>query len=129
MAERQHACEAEQKIKRYRRKGEQDWRKALPLMRIHHEVINSGEPAFIATDRKTSRSGVGGYTLRVHGRAAHAGLEVLGKRDVAALCGYTPGDPDSLRHATEVAMTAQVDPDPAPFDPDTYFNWMLGEGQ
>jgi len=47
----------------------------------------------------------------------------------AALCGYTLGDPDSLRHATEVAVTAQFDPDAAPFDPDTYFDWMLGEGR
>lgn len=30
----------------YRRKGEQAWRKALPLLRIHHEVINSAEPPF-----------------------------------------------------------------------------------
>lgn len=47
----------------------------------------------------------------------------------AALCGYTLGDLDSLRHATEVAMTAQFNPDPAPFDPDAYFDWMLGEGR
>src|ERR1700744_5878319 len=30
----------------YRRKGETAWRKALPLLRIHHEVINSAEPPF-----------------------------------------------------------------------------------
>jgi glycosyltransferase involved in cell wall biosynthesis len=47
----------------------------------------------------------------------------------AALCGYTLGDLDSLRHAIEVAMTAQVAPDPGPFDPDAYFDWMLGDGR
>src|SRR6185436_1173051 len=34
----------------YRRKGEQAWRKALPLLRIHHEVINSAEPPFRPTE-------------------------------------------------------------------------------
>jgi hypothetical protein len=47
----------------------------------------------------------------------------------AALCGYTLGDPDSLRHATEMAMATRVDPDPGPFDPDAYFDWMLGDGR
>jgi glycosyltransferase involved in cell wall biosynthesis len=45
----------------------------------------------------------------------------------AALCGYTLGDGDSLRHATMLALTARVAPDPEPFDPDAYFDWMLGD--
>jgi hypothetical protein len=49
-------------------------------------------------------------------------------REIAgpALCGYAPDDPGSLRHAVEHALTAQVAPDPAPFDPDRYFGWLLG---
>lgn len=49
-------------------------------------------------------------------------------REIAgpALCGFTPGDPDSLRHATTRALTMQVAPDPAPFEPDAYFTWLLG---
>jgi hypothetical protein len=49
-------------------------------------------------------------------------------REIAgpALCGYTVGDPDSLRHATETALSASLEPDPGPFDPDSYFDWMLG---
>jgi hypothetical protein len=42
-----------------------------------------------------------------------------------ALCGYTVGDLDSLRQATETALRRAVAPDPAPFDPDAYFTWML----
>jgi Glycosyl transferases group 1 len=51
-------------------------------------------------------------------------------REIAgsALCGYEVGDPDSLRHATETALALEVAPDPAPFDPDAYFDWMLGNG-
>ena len=49
-------------------------------------------------------------------------------REIAgtALCGFTPGDPDSLRHAVKLALTSDVAPDPGPFDPDAYFNWLLG---
>ena len=49
-------------------------------------------------------------------------------REIAgpALCRYTLGDSDSLRRAVEVALTADVAPDPGPFDPDQYFGWLLG---
>jgi hypothetical protein len=52
-------------------------------------------------------------------------------REIAgpALCGYKVGDADSLRQATEAAMTALIAPDPEPFDPDAYFDWLLGSGQ
>jgi glycosyltransferase involved in cell wall biosynthesis len=49
-------------------------------------------------------------------------IEVAG----AALCGFTVGDPDSLRHAIALALIKNVAPDPAPFDPDAYFDWTLG---
>ena len=71
-----------------------------------------------------------GYPLaeaRVNGQPVIArdtaqNLEVGG----AALCGYQPGDPDSLRQAVKSALTADLTPDPAPFDPDAYFGWLLG---
>ena len=62
------------------------------------------------------------------------GLPVIARdtpqnREIAgpALCGYTLGDRDSMRHATEVALATRVAPDPEPFDPDAYFDWMLGD--
>jgi Glycosyl transferases group 1 len=50
-------------------------------------------------------------------------------REIAgpALCGYTPGDLDSLRNATNAALGARIAPDPEPFDPTAYFDWMLGD--
>jgi Glycosyl transferases group 1 len=50
-------------------------------------------------------------------------------REIAgpALCGYTLGDRDSLRCATNVALSARIAPDPEPFDPTAYFDWMLGD--
>ena len=49
-------------------------------------------------------------------------------REIAgsALCGYTVGDSASLRRAVEVALAAHVVPDPEPFGPDRYFEWLLG---
>jgi glycosyltransferase involved in cell wall biosynthesis len=71
-----------------------------------------------------------GYPLaeaRVSGQPAIA-RDTAQNREIAgpALCGYTPGDPDSLRRAVEAALTAEVVPDPGPFDPDRYFGWLLG---
>ena len=49
-------------------------------------------------------------------------------REIAgnALCGFSPTDPDSLRQALMAALASDVSPDPAPFDPESYFDWLLG---
>jgi glycosyltransferase involved in cell wall biosynthesis len=74
-----------------------------------------------------------GYPLaeaRVNGQPVIA-RDTAQNREIAgsALCGFTPGDAESLRHATTVAMMAEVAPDPGPFDPDAYFTWLLGSPQ
>jgi glycosyltransferase involved in cell wall biosynthesis len=74
-----------------------------------------------------------GFTLaeaRVAGRCVIA-RDTPQNHEIAgpALCGYTLGDGDSLRGATEAALTASLAPDPAPFDPDAYFDWMLGDSR
>ena len=71
-----------------------------------------------------------GYPLaeaRVSGQPVIA-RDIALNREIAgpAMCGYTLGDPDSLRRAVEVALTADIAPDPGPFDPDRYFGWLLG---
>ena len=71
-----------------------------------------------------------GYPLaeaRVSGQPVIA-RDIGLNREIAgpALCGYTLGDPDSLRRAVEVALTVDIAPDPGPFDPDQYFGWLLG---
>jgi hypothetical protein len=67
---------------------------------------------------------------RVYGKPVIA-RDTAQNREIAgsALCGFIPGDPDSLRQATESALAARVSPDPAPFDPDAYFGWLLGAGR
>jgi len=71
-----------------------------------------------------------GYPLaeaRVSGHPV-IGLDTEQNREIAgsALCGFTSGDPVSLRSALALALTKKVTPDPEPFDPDTYFSWLLG---
>jgi hypothetical protein len=67
---------------------------------------------------------------RVAGQAVIA-RDTEQNREIAGpgLCGYTWGDADSLREATEAALTVRLAPDPAPFDPDAYFDWMLGDSR
>jgi hypothetical protein len=71
-----------------------------------------------------------GYPLaegRVSGHPV-IGLDTAQNREIAgsALCGFTANDPISLCHAITLAMSAEVRPDPAPFDPTAYFCWLLG---
>ena len=94
----------------------------------HHEVRNAWARScaiYFPTGLESF-----GYPLaeaRVSGHPVIA-LETAQNREIAgaALCGYLPGDRDSLRHALKFALNRQVAPDPAPFDPDAYFEWMLG---
>lgn len=72
-----------------------------------------------------------GYPLaeaRVSGQPVIA-RDTAQNREIAglALHGYSLGDPNSLRRAVEAALTADVAPDPGPFDPDRYFGWLLGQ--
>lgn len=74
-----------------------------------------------------------GYPLaeaRVSGQPVIA-RDTAQNREIAgpALCGYSPGNPDSLRRAVEMALQSDMAPDPGPFDPDRYFGWLLGEPQ
>jgi glycosyltransferase involved in cell wall biosynthesis len=64
---------------------------------------------------------------RVNGQPVIA-RDTAQNREIAgpALCAYTVGEADSLRSATELALTTEVAPDPAPFEPDAYFEWLLG---
>jgi hypothetical protein len=62
------------------------------------------------------------YGRPVIAQATSQNREIAGP----ALCDFNVGDGHSLRHATEIALTTEIAPDPAPFDPDSYFDWMLG---
>lgn len=70
-----------------------------------------------------------GYPLA---EARAAGLPVIAQdspqnREIAgpSLCPYRPGEPGSLAVAVEQALSRPLVPDPGPFDPDRYFDWLL----
>ncbi len=62
------------------------------------------------------------YGLPVIAQDTPQNQEIAGR----ALCGFTVGDVESLRSAIESALATEGIPDPSPFDPDAYFDWMLG---
>jgi len=64
---------------------------------------------------------------RVNGQPVIA-RDIPQNREIAgpALRGFAVGNLDSLRQATELALTMANPPDPEPFAPDAYFDWMLG---
>jgi hypothetical protein len=71
-----------------------------------------------------------GYPLaeaRASGRPVIA-RDTPQNREIAgpALSGYTPGDPGSLEAAVKTALAATLTPDPGPFGPGAYFDWLLG---
>jgi hypothetical protein len=71
-----------------------------------------------------------GYPLaeaRVSGHPV-IGLDTAQNREIAgnALCGFATNNPDSMHSAVALALTKKIEPDPAPFDPSAYFDWMLG---
>jgi glycosyltransferase involved in cell wall biosynthesis len=71
-----------------------------------------------------------GYPLaeaRVNGQPVIA-LDTEQNSEIAgpALCAFTAGDIASLVQATKMALVLEVQPDPGPFDPDSYFDWLLG---
>ena len=76
------------------------------------------QPGDLLPDRAWSRSAArwrrrGSTGGRSSPRDTPQNREIAGP----ALCGYTVGDPGSLRHATETALAARSAPDPAPFRP------------
>jgi len=74
-----------------------------------------------------------GYPLaeaRVNGQPVIA-VDTAQNAEIAgpALRGFRIGDADSLGRAVELALTKDVEPDPEPFDPGAYFDWLLGPGR
>jgi glycosyltransferase involved in cell wall biosynthesis len=55
-------------------------------------------------------------------------LDTAQNREIAggALCGFRAGDAGSLCAAAAAVLAARPAPDPRPFDPDSYFRWLLG---
>ena len=101
----------------FRRKGEQAWRKALPLLRIHHEVINSAEPPFqpaepSAANPNGSRENPWHYDTGNMFAGSILNLEP----DTDYECRFQLADPDGVSGETEkvISVHTRKEPQPAP---------------
>jgi glycosyltransferase involved in cell wall biosynthesis len=71
-----------------------------------------------------------GYPLAEARTSGHPVIarDTAQNREIAgsALCGFQPDDRDSLHSAVKQALSNHILPDPTPFDPDKYFDWIFG---
>jgi hypothetical protein len=101
----------------FRKKGEQAWRKALPLLRIHHEVINSAEPPFRPTEPSAAiPNGTRENPWHYDTGNMFAGSILNLEPDTEYECRYLLSDPDGVGGAKEQIITVRTrkEPEPAP---------------
>jgi hypothetical protein len=100
---------------RYRRRGEQIWLKALPLLRIHHEVINSAEPAFRPIEPTASNpSGMRENPWHYDTGNMFAGSVLNLLPDTDYECRFTLSDPDGVKGEQEKTITVRTRKEPQP---------------
>jgi hypothetical protein len=102
---------------RYRRKGDPAWRNALPLLRIHHEIINGGSPPFEVTGISAENA---------TGNRENAWHYDTGNMFAGSILGLTPdtdyecqfrlSDPDGVNGEPEktIVVHTRKEPQPAP---------------
>jgi len=99
----------------YRRKGEQAWRKALPLLRIHHEVINSAEPPFRPTEPSAAiPNGTRENPWHYDTGNMFAGSILNLEPDTEYECRYVLSDPDGGGKEQVITVRTRKEPQAAP---------------
>jgi hypothetical protein len=88
----------------YRKKGEQDWHKALPLLRLQHESVTGGTP----------REGAGHY-FNYRAPNMFAGSILNLEPGTAYECHFVLSDPDGVNGKAErtVVVSTRKEPEPA----------------
>ncbi len=107
----------------YRRKGEQEWHKALPLMRIHHEVVNNHQAPFEAAE-PTAESPIGSRENPWHYDSGNmfAG-SILGLQPGTEYeCRFVLSDPDGVTGEKEKTITVQTRKEPQPAEGGHVYN-------
>ena len=101
----------------YRKNGEQAWHKALPLLRIHHEVINSAEPPFQPSDPSPANpNGSRENPWHYDTGNMFAGSILNLEPDTDYDCRFQLSDPDGVNGDSEkiITMRTRKEPRPAP---------------
>ena len=87
----------------FRRKGEQQWRKGLPLLRLQHEVVPGGTP----------REGSGHYFSYVAPNMFAGSLLNL-EPDTEYECRFVLSDPDGVKGKADKTVTVRTRKEPMP---------------
>src|SRR5712671_4278564 len=99
----------------FRRKGEQAWRKALPLLRIHHEVINSAQPPFRPVDPTPANpNGERENPWHYDTGNMFAGSILNLSADADYECRFVMSDPDGIGGDKEKIITVRTRKEPQP---------------
>jgi hypothetical protein len=99
----------------YRRKGEMAWRKALPLLRIHHEVINSAEPPFRPIEPSAANpSGMRENPWHYDTGNMFAGSVLSLEPGTDYECRFVLSDPDGVTGEKEKIITVRTRSEPVP---------------
>jgi hypothetical protein len=99
----------------YRRKGEASWHKALPLLRIHHEVINSAEPPFQPVEPTAANpSGMRENPWHYDTGNMFAGSVLSLQPDTEYECRFVLSDPDGVTGEKEKTITLRTRAEPVP---------------
>jgi hypothetical protein len=99
----------------YRRTGEQEWHKGLPLMRIHHEIVNSFSAPFLTAD-PTSDSPRGARENPWHYDTGNmfAGSILSLEPGTQYECRFVLSDPDGVTGEKEKTITVRTRKEPQP---------------
>src|SRR5277367_286163 len=87
----------------FRKKGEQQWRKGLPLLRLQHEVVSGGTP----------REGSGHYFTYVAPNTFAGSLLNL-EPDTEYECHFVLSDPDGVKGKSEKTVIVRTRKEPMP---------------
>ena len=97
----------------YRRRGETAWRKALPLLRIHHEVINSAEVPFHPVDPTPANpNGERENPWHYDTGNMFAGSVLNLQPDTDYECRFVLSDPDGVGGEKEKTITVHTRKEP-----------------
>jgi hypothetical protein len=99
----------------YRKKGETAWHKALPLLRVHHEVINSAEPPFRPIDPTPANpNGERENPWHYDTGNMFAGSVLNLQPDTDYECRFVLSDPDGASGEKEKTITVHTRKEPQP---------------
>ncbi|MGP8246485.1 MAG: hypothetical protein ACLQVN_18445 [Bryobacteraceae bacterium] len=99
----------------YRRKGEQEWHKALPLMRIHHEIVNNFSAPFLTADPTPANPrGVRENPWHYDTGNMFAGSILSLEPGTQYECRFVLSDPDGVTGEKEKTITVQTRKEPQP---------------